>query len=253
MTTKEQLLMACEYARSEFGKEYSMKDVKKRTNKDVVEEPNREFCSRLVAQAYEYAGCPICENAAFCNPENIQHSSTLVVVPNMTHIASEEELNVAASDGYMKMQDDSNAQLLIWAELLQNMRNASGDKDCDIQDETQLIQYLLTHKYCDDAFTKILRESEYFVIWKRYEETHPWEFDVNKFTQKYGDNASLHAMQMILSPSPIDCWKQQQQTYRNLENCFHLNMLKAFLEMYDNIVDWYERRMNTMKAVVDLN
>lgn len=252
-TTTEQIARVCEFARSEFGKEYSAKDAKKRINKSVIEEPNREFCSRLVAQAYEYAGCPICNNAAFCNPENIHHSETLVIIPNMTHVASKEELNMATSDGYMKMEDDSNAQLLIWAGLLQNMRNVSGDKDCDIQNETQLIQYLLTHPHCDDAFTKILRESEYFVIWKHYEETHPWEFESELFAQKYGAQASLMARKILSSQSPIDCWERQYNLYYKLVERCHFNLFVAFLEMYKNILDWNNRRVSTMNIVAGLD
>lgn len=247
--SKEQLELVCLFARSECGKEFSARDAKKRTTTDV-EEPNREFCSRLVALSYEKAKCPICPNPALCNPENIRQSPMLEVIPNMTHMATPQEIEIADSDGYLKMENETNLVALLWGDLLQKMRNASRDSACDIQTETQLAQYVITYPNCDSIFVKILRESEYFRIWKCYEDANPWEFDAQKFIVKYGVSAKQCARQLLSLPTPILIWRYQYTTYTNYVKEYNLELFKAFQEMYSNILDWHRRRMNALQMVI---
>ncbi len=56
---------ACMYARTQVGKQYSKTEAmrsRKLRDAEQLEDSNRQFCSRLVAQAYSFAGVPLVPN-----------------------------------------------------------------------------------------------------------------------------------------------------------------------------------------------
>ncbi|MEA3241984.1 MAG: YiiX/YebB-like N1pC/P60 family cysteine hydrolase, partial [Pseudomonadota bacterium] len=85
---------ACIYARMQSGKKYSVLDaIKTKLPKILsIKNTNRQFCSRLVAQAYEKAGIRIVGDSNNCTPHDIDVSEhTTEVLGCMRRPSVEEE------------------------------------------------------------------------------------------------------------------------------------------------------------------
>ena len=82
----------------------------------------RQFCSRLVAQAYRDAGVNLVSDADFCHPGELLHSAALVEVPNvLRNLSPEEEADRREDiDNVQAMRDSTNA-------LLQEARKLSPE------------------------------------------------------------------------------------------------------------------------------
>lgn len=82
----------------------------------------RQFCSRLVAQAYRDAGVNLVSNANFCHLEELLNSAALAEVPNvLRNLSPEEEADRREDiDNVQAMRDSTNA-------LLQEARKLSPE------------------------------------------------------------------------------------------------------------------------------
>ena len=63
---------ACDFSRLQIGKEYSVKEaIKTKYPFRRVDVSDKQFCSRLVAQAYEYSGLKLVRDSSYCSPQEI--------------------------------------------------------------------------------------------------------------------------------------------------------------------------------------
>lgn len=253
--SQEQRTIACLYARSQVGREYAGYDFKKSLLKPVeIEEPNRQFCTRLIAQSYRFAGYDIVQNADYCTPNEIQSSAKLMLVENMFHKATEKEIAIADNEGIMKMKDETNDQNLIYVSMLEDMRNVTRDPTCDIQTEDDMVSYIIEHPEYDDVFSNILISSKYFRLWKIYEDENPEEFDATLLIKKYGNFAHTYARYNLMTPQDnFIIWKRQLLSYANLFEKYSLQLFFKFAEMYSNIIKSYNNRKNTFLSVLNNN
>lgn len=125
---------ACMFARSEIGKAYSVKEAINTKNPlSKRKKINRQFCSRLVAQAYEYSGIKIVDNADYCSPKDLQQSQFIEVVPGCLKKATDQEIEFANSPSPIQKQTE------ITNLILSSARNLTGK---DIQSFEELDQFI---------------------------------------------------------------------------------------------------------------
>lgn len=246
--TSEQKLAACIYARSECGKEYSAKDGKQK----VVNEPNRQFCTRLIAMAYHYAGYDIIDkDPMLCTPKDLEEYNKDCIIPDMLHEASEEELSIAQSEGLLKMEGECNDQALIFSDLLQCLRLSTDDNGCDIQNETQIMEYLIMHPENDSMFSSIIMSHRYFTMWQEYERANPWEFDFSLFIKHFGENSVNAAKYLLDNSRGIDVlWNYQCESYRDLYYQYGFLTLNTMLELYVSLLAWHKKRIEVFSSVI---
>jgi len=151
---------AIRYARNEIGKAYSL----------IGE--NRQFCSRLVAQAYEFVGVKLVKNSMRCSPKEILLSNLVEEVPNCLRLATVEDLNFAASNSPIEKQTK------ITNDIFKQCRSLTGK---DIQTFEQLWQSLIDHAEYDDAITEIVDKSGYWTMWEYELRKNPWRYDAQIF------------------------------------------------------------------------
>ena len=88
--TTDQLRSVIVFARAAIGTRYTMTGAAKSVLAGFVA-GSRQYCSRLVAQAYRDAGVNLTSDADFCHPGEILKSVALVEVPNVLRSLSLEE------------------------------------------------------------------------------------------------------------------------------------------------------------------
>jgi hypothetical protein len=83
-------------ARSKIGMEYSYSEAKKAVNSPDVnpDAPDRQFCTRFVAQAYFEAGYSIVMNPNYCTPNDIIESNVLMKIEHPMREANEMDMEI---------------------------------------------------------------------------------------------------------------------------------------------------------------
>ena len=164
---------ACIYARTQVGKEYSVKDaINSKNPLPKKKESNRQFCSRLVAQSYEYAGLKLVDNSSYCTPQDIHNSSDISIVKNILSKASKEEISFSKSENPLQRQAD------ITNKILKSIRKLTG---CDIQSFDELSQFVINNPIYDHGITSIIERSGYLSMWQDEMEKNPWRYNGELF------------------------------------------------------------------------
>lgn len=164
---------ACGYARGEVGKAYSVKDALSTKNPlSRKKRSNRQFCSRMVAQSYDYAGLKLVKDPQFCTPQDLDDSPQTQEVLNCLRVASPEEIMFAQSDSPIEKQTE------ITNNLLKELRLLAG---VDIQTFSQAIEAIQNNPTLDTQASAILKKSGYLTFWHLDVEKNPWRYDYETF------------------------------------------------------------------------
>lgn len=226
------ILKAVEFARSKIGTQYSLLEAQRvvSTNPHAVE-PNRQICTRLIAKSYEYAGLQIVENPDYCTTNDILNSSYLTKIENVIVEANDSDVELAADpDNILKDQSE------ITKEMYAAIRQYTGE---DIQEEGQLVQYILSHQSKDRNVLDIMREAGYFELWKLEKEYHPYHYDVMKFCEKYAENVPQAASEICQATAELqNTYQRQYFTYCFLHIQHKKNVFfKEMVKLYKNLIE----------------
>lgn len=172
-----QITAICMFARGQVGKEYSVPEAvrsKIERNKTSSARSNRQFCSRLVSQAYANAGISIVNNPDYCYPQDIANSPLMMQVNNCVREATTEEIEFANSPSLLDKQTEiTNA-------ILKSVRALTGS---DIQTFEQISAHLFQNSLHDNEITKIFQESGYLDLWKIDVIKNPWHYNPQLFLE----------------------------------------------------------------------
>lgn len=244
--TNEQKIKACLFARSEFAKEYSLSG-----------SDNTQYCFRLVAEAYQYAGIEIAKTSTRCNANDFLNSEKLEVVQDMVREATEKDLAIAHGDGVLKDKGHYNKQTEVAVDMFSKIRafvQENGGDAASIQDDGRLFSFLVENPKFDTGIAEILRGHEYFQLWKEHERTHPWELNVAQLLSKFGDGSVAIAKQILDScvGDNVIAWHVMHQITGRIYDEYHLESAKIYRDFYQEILHWNDRRRDTAESVIGI-
>lgn len=164
-----QLAMIITYMRGHIGTQYSTKEAMQTLVGGARQWSKKQFCSRLVAQAFSSAGIQLVSNPNFCSPADLMDSPLLVPVPAATVQVTTEEMAwwEGREDIPQRMRDAINAVL-----------DGARQKNADIQTFDDLHHHLMSHPEHDDDFCQLLNASGYLSIWKMEWKKNRWQYDL---------------------------------------------------------------------------
>lgn len=166
--TPEQLRDVIDFARQQVGTRYSVMGAGKSVAIPGVV-GRRQFCSRLVAQAFRHAGILLSPNADFCHPGELLNSALLDEVADvLIEVAPEEAKAIKDdTDTVRAMRDATNALL-----------NAAREVSSRIESLNDIDAYLIEHPEADEPFATALEQSGYLVLWRQSLIQTPWQYDL---------------------------------------------------------------------------
>ncbi|GAB2490568.1 hypothetical protein GCM10027082_46990 [Comamonas humi] len=166
--TPDQLRSVISFARAAVGTRYTKIGAAKSVLAGFVA-GRRQFCSRLVAQAYRDAGVSLVSDADFCHPGELLKSSALVEVPNVLRSLNLEEETYRREDvdNVEVMRNSTNA-------LLEEARKMSSK----IESLNDINAYLVEHPEGDAHLAQALRSSRYLELWRDELERNSWQYHV---------------------------------------------------------------------------
>jgi hypothetical protein len=167
--TPAQLKVIERELRGKIGTRYSETQAALSLVPAKLEADRRQFCSRLVAQAFDAAGIRLVKNPDFCSPGALKRSKLLKRVANATVAVTAEEMAFFESrtDIPELMHEATNA-------LLEGARTF----DAAIEDLDDVIRFVAGHPEHDEALCEILDRSGYLDIWRIEQDKNPWQYDL---------------------------------------------------------------------------
>lgn len=166
--TISQLQSVISFARAAIGTRYSKAGAAKSVLAGFVP-GRRQFCSRLVAQAYRHAGVKLVPDADFCHPGELLNSEALFEVPDvLINLGVEQEKYWREGlDNVQAMRDSTNL-------LLAEARKLSSE----IESLSDIDDYLIEHQESDVRLVQALRTSRYLELWKDECERNAWQYHI---------------------------------------------------------------------------
>ncbi|MGZ2744454.1 YiiX/YebB-like N1pC/P60 family cysteine hydrolase [Burkholderia stagnalis] len=239
--TTNQLRSVVSFARAAVGTRYTMTGAAKSVLAGFVA-GRRQFCSRLVAQAYRDAGVNLVSDADFCHPGELLKSAALVEVPHvLRNLSQEEEADWRQDiDNVQAMRDSTNA-------LLQEARKLSSE----IESLNDIDAYLVEHPEGDAHLVQALRSSRYLELWRDEFERNSWQYHVALME---GHDGSAERKQSYCEELLADEELCQNRFVLNHAGYVTLNTLHPRqyfalkVELYELLTQFHARRIKAATA-----
>ena len=239
-SSSETIEKACEFARSKVGTQYSVPQAVKSTlyrKSGVIGTANRQFCSRLVAQSYAYAGVILTENPDYCYPEDLAKSTRILEVQDCLRLATIEEEDFANSENPLQKQAD------ITNFLLSEARKLFGK---DIQTLEQISAELLQRPEHDQSVCQIYRSSGYLKIWEYDVTKNFWRYNGPIFCKVSIPNDELKQLAANELESAIEqdkLFTRMLHTYKTLLVAHDLEYLRLNIDLYTTLTTLTKSRV----------
>jgi Permuted papain-like amidase enzyme, YaeF/YiiX, C92 family len=234
------------FARQKIGTEYSIDEAKVALLKKEIEakEPNRQFCTRFVAQAFESAGIRLVENPDYCNPEELLKSQLLIEVEDPLRKANDAEIEFANSESPLKKQQEIHNM------IFNNARKLSG---ADIQTFEQLSKYVLENPDKEPEITKIIKDSGYLTMWQMDTESKPWHYDSKLFVEYYKHPRQIVDVALFFATTEKETRNRFEITLEALEFGYLFYQQEYFaiqIELYHKLIELsLQRELTALKVL----
>jgi len=218
------------YARARVGTRYSVPDAVRAKVGTSREPTQRQFCSRLVAQAYAAAGIKLVASPDFCTPDEVKNSSTLQSVADAVVSVSEEQVASVQRhfDTTVHMREITNR-------LLEMARIASPT----IESLNDIDVYLTTHPAEDEAIGRLFEESGYLTAWRQQLEYERWQYELPLLIARPGTTADKrdYCLGVLRDHSEMLVRRDENRAgYFILFSEYRLNTFATLHTLYEQLV-----------------
>lgn len=245
----DSIQLACNFSRNEVGKTYSVAGaVKAKLNNLPISQSqrNRQFCSRLVCQAFEYAGIALAKDCLLCTPADILQSPLLQQVSDCIRPATLEEIEFADSKSMLDVQTKATNEIL---------KKARELSETDVQTFEQVANLLLSNPEFDSQISEVVLASGYCDMWKIDVENNPWRYEGRIFASLPVDRSQLEEMADFEKSNAEEMMQRFQKLYHQYSSGFRQTGLQYFKiesALYAALVDIQKKRRDAACFVRDL-
>ncbi|EZP68819.1 YiiX/YebB-like N1pC/P60 family cysteine hydrolase [Pseudomonas sp. RIT357] len=170
----------CEYAQSQVGSLYAISEAALMLPMRLLDlkESKKQFCSRLVACSYEYAGFDLqnLRNPNFCSPRQLSLCKAFQKVEGIVKEAQKSEIAFAqTTDPVTKNLGDTYE----WLNKVRDLVSATPAlcQAYDIQAQNDVSRLLLNHPEFDQTVTGFMRSTDYLTYFNHDRSTNPYRYD----------------------------------------------------------------------------
>lgn len=240
-----QLAAVRTYMRAHIGTQYSTKEAMLTVLGGARQWSKKQFCSRLVAQAFASAGIQLVPDPNFCSPANLKDSRLLTSVPGATVAVSAREAAwwEGNADVPQRMRDAINAVL-----------GGARTRNPGIQTFDDLHSHLARHPEQDNDFCELLETSGYLSVWKIERDKNPWQYDL-----------------ALMSTGPVDqveayCWRVLDNEgigpnryvvnrggYLHFSRQYDLRFFRVMAELYEHLAELHRQRLDVAAEWLEAN
>lgn len=225
------------FLRCQVSTRYSVKEALstgkyQRTDKTAKEDG--QFCSRLVAQAFNKAGIKLVDNPNYCSPESLNASTLLQSIPNTVRMATDEEIDYCKTPSQIK---DNQIENYKWLDKVAELAKVESVR---ILSQYDAGAFLISHPKYDKTVCDYIKETNYLTQYLQDEIVSPYRY-------KYGVNVPINILAELHANK-----EQQDRQLINYAQCRFYNEktnLDYFLlmkDMYENILKQISARLGVL-------
>jgi hypothetical protein len=240
-----QLAVVLTYIRGHIGTQYSTKEAMLSVLGGAHEWTNKQFCSRLVAQAFSSAGIQLVPDPNFCSPADLKSSPLLESVPSPTLTVTAEEAAFweDREDVPQRMRDAINMVL-----------RGAREKDPNIQTFDDLHSHLVSHPEHDNDFCRLLEASGYLLIWKIELEKNPWQYDLDLMSAEPAGPIEDYCWSVLKNEEVgPNRYVVNRGGYKLFSLQCDLNFFRVMLELYERLAELHRRRVDVATKWLEAN
>lgn len=236
--TPAQLDQICQFVRQAIGSEYSAREAVRTVVGGSDQWTRKQFCSRLVAQAYASAGIKLVNDVNYCAPADLANSPLLVAVSNAIEPVSDAEAARwgAHRDLAGAMRDAINAVL-----------EGARKKDKSIQTFEDVTQYLVKHPEEDAYFVDLLRSSGYLTVWQLNTESNRWQYEDALLAELPFDKCAEYCKGTLEEESGPNRYVINRGASRSLAFQFKLKSFELLFDLYDLLAGLHRQRVTVAR------
>jgi len=236
----------CDYARREIGKEYSVKEALKTKNKLSQKKPeNRQFCSRLVAEAFKYSGFDLVNNSHYCSPQEIDNSVHTIEVKDCIKLMTGVDIEHEKSDSPI------DRQTAVTNEILKAARNITKS---DIQTLEGLTEFIISNNEFDNDISGIIENSGFLTFSDDDKNKNPWRYNSDIFVNLSAPKIEIrkHAkFEVESSKSRIERFGNMLTQYESLHSRYKLRFTSIHVDLYKKLLAMSLLNLKTAQEVVE--
>ncbi|MFZ2285993.1 MAG: YiiX/YebB-like N1pC/P60 family cysteine hydrolase [Bacteroidales bacterium] len=227
------------YVRGRIGTQYSKVEAARSVLGGARSPSRRQFCSRLVAQAYASAGVELVANPNYCAPEQLKSSTRLVAVQDAVQQVSNEEIKRwdGIHDTPQSMRDATNALL-----------SGARAKNVRIEDVNDIDHHLQAMPGDDAYFTDLSERSGYLTVWVAERDKNIWQYDLQAMLDKPGpDAAKRQYCENLLGDDEegLVRFEVNRAGYSLLAEEYPLETFRRLKALYEKLVELHLSRRQT--------
>jgi hypothetical protein len=230
-----QLAEVRNFMRRHIGTQYSAREAVLAVLGGARQSSKKQFCSRLVAQAFESAGIQLVSDSNYCSPAHLKESPLLAPVPDATVPVTAEEAAWWDSDEdtTQRMRDATNAAL-----------GGARKKDPNIQTFDDVYRYLVRNPEHDDEFCQLLESSGYLSIWKIEQDKNPWQYDLALMRAAPVDQIEAYCWSVLENEDAgPNRYVVNRGGYLLFSRQYGLRYFSVMEQLYENLAELHRQRI----------
>jgi hypothetical protein len=243
--SRDEIEQICRFVRERIGSEYSTREAVKVAIGGSNQWTRKQFCSRLVAQAYSSAGIKLVANANYCAPADLAECPLLAVVPDAVENVTDEELSrwTAHADSTAAMRKAIN-------DVLEGARTKSKN----IQTFEDIVPFLILNPAEDAFFADLLARSGYLTVWQLNTERNRWQYEDGLLVELPVDKCEEYCMGMVRDEKAgPHRYLINRAAYRSLSHQHNLRSFKLLFDLYDFLAAEYRQRLTVATRWLEAN
>ncbi len=227
------------YVRGRIGTQYSKIEAARSVLGGATSSSRRQFCSRLVAQAYASAGLDLVADSNYCSPEQLKGSTQLVAVQGAVQPVSSEEIKCweGIHDTPQSMRDATNTLL-----------SGARIKNACIEDLNDIDHHLKMTPGDDSYFVDLYKRSGYLMVWVDEYEKNRWQYDLQTMIDKPGfDVTKRQYCEDLLGDDEegLVRFEVNRAGYSLLAEEYPLETFRQLRILYETLVELHLKRRQT--------
>lgn len=233
------------FACRQVSKEYGLQEATAVVIGPRPRDSKKQFCSRLIAQAYREVGIQIVPDAEYCSPQDILSSDLFEIVENSLRSPHESDLVVAKRLNIVHQNRDA---LYSWISAARKLAKKEG---YDIGSEEDVQTFLVKYPQYADKITNHIRTSGYLDTYKCDELHNPYRFSIQECKKMVTINKG-EAIKLFIHDS-LQEFKSLNRFSDNLKYFSHQNKNSYILvmqELYINLIDFSLRKLKVFEQIL---
>jgi len=226
----------CTSVRKKVGTQYSIPEAMKCVTGGSEQWSRKQFCSRLVAQAFAEAGINLVDDVNYCSPDDLKRSPLLIEVPDSTVSVTKEEVEFweRRKDVTKEMRDTTNTLL-----------DGARKRNSRIQTIQDMIEHLKYHQDDDLCFSTLLERSGYLSVLSTEKAKNPWQYDLSLLTQTLTPDLARTYCESILRGRDEE-WRRfegNRSAMKQILQHYNLRFFQKMLKLYEDLVEAHLSRV----------